>query len=210
MRVGLFACVLFLFLAVIVHFNAVNQLETSWLWSIHQWHNPLLDQFALVLAYIGGMPGMLVAMCCLVLACMVAKKKVLAYLMVAGIVGIFVLGWLFKFMFDRARPDVWQQAVAHYGESFPSNHSAYAVVLAGLMMILFAHSPYQRLVVVAGLFWAVAMGVSRVYLGAHFPTDVLGGWSLGVAWLCLLLGCFNHWNFFNHRASTVAGNHEVK
>ena len=88
---------------------------------------------------------------------------------------------------SRPRPPQYLQLVAARGYAFPSGHTATATIgyglLVGLAVILAPRS--RRWATTAALMLALAVGVSRVYLGVHWPTDVLGGWSLGVAWLAL-------------------------
>ncbi|EMQ4152348.1 phosphatase PAP2 family protein, partial [Acinetobacter baumannii] len=74
------------------------------------------------------------------------------------------------------------------GASFPSAHSVYASTLACLAMIMLCHkhninSPY---IVLISCLWFVCMGLSRIYAGVHFPTDVLAGWGIGFIWIALL------------------------
>ena len=75
--------------------------------------------------------------------------------------------------------------------SFPSGHSLNSVVIAGLVAYLLVRRQQRRrtrtlTLALAGLF-AVAMGVSRVFLGHHWLTDVLVAWTLGLAWLAVVI-----------------------
>jgi undecaprenyl-diphosphatase len=98
---------------------------------------------------------------------------------------------LIKSAVERPRPDLALTDAAGY--SFPSGHSATSVALYALFAFALArlargHS--RRLIALTGLGIAAAVGVSRVWLGAHFPTDVLAGWAVGavvaaLAWLAV-------------------------
>ena len=96
--------------------------------------------------------------------------------------GAVLLNVVLKLAFGRARPQVipwlWQEG----DTSFPSGHSSMAAALAVTVTALVWRTPYRWPVAVFGVLYTVIMGVSRVYLGVHYPTDVLGGWALGVAW----------------------------
>ncbi|MCH4123541.1 MAG: phosphatase PAP2 family protein [Levilactobacillus sp.] len=94
---------------------------------------------------------------------------------------------LIKHLVQRPRPTV-NRLVAASSYSFPSGHSITAMLLWGSLIVLLGWSLRQRpwrrrLVVVVLSLWIVCIGLSRIYVGVHYPTDVLGGWSLG---FCLL------------------------
>jgi undecaprenyl-diphosphatase len=102
-----------------------------------------------------------------------------------SVVGGTILSTGLKVLFDRPRPDV--EAVARvFTASFPSGHATVsAVVYLTLGLLLAEASTARRLkayFVGLGIFMTLAVGVSRIYLGVHFPTDVLAGWALGGAW----------------------------
>ena len=95
------------------------------------------------------------------------------------------LSALVKTISDRPRPDIVAHFDLVYSSSFPSGHSTMApVVYLTLAVILGAGEPRRD---VRALFFAcavaliIAVGVSRIYLGVHWPTDVLAGWALGAA-----------------------------
>jgi membrane-associated phospholipid phosphatase len=87
----------------------------------------------------------------------------------------------------RPRPPTPLHLVAAAGYAFPSGHTTNATIAFGLLAFIATRSvPRHRwLCVGIAVFLSGAVGLSRVYLGVHWPTDVLGGWILGIAWLCL-------------------------
>jgi undecaprenyl-diphosphatase len=100
---------------------------------------------------------------------------------------------LLKYFFDRPRPDVVPHAVYVSTSSFPSGHSMLSAVTYLVLGALLARSQERKLVkayfLLGAVFLTVLVGVSRVYLGVHWPTDVLAGWTAGAVWalLCWLL-----------------------
>lgn len=93
---------------------------------------------------------------------------------------------LLKGFYERPRPDLVAHGSYVYSHSFPSGHSAMAAVVFLVLATVFASvEPRRRtkaLIYGMAVVVVAAVGVSRIYLGVHWPTDVLGGWCLGASW----------------------------
>lgn len=206
-------CLFFVCLCFIVQLPQANSQESEWLIQLHAYYAPYanaLSSISIFLAYIGGAPlssGIILLLSALAY---VKKRGDLSIFAITAFVGAVAMGWLFKEIIARPRPQVWEQIAPQFGNSFPSNHSMYAMVLAGIVLAFAYQTAWRHVALIIGVLWCLAMGLSRIYLGAHFPTDVMGGLSLGLVWLCLVTWLFIHFNIFQHRASNTAGNHEVK
>jgi undecaprenyl-diphosphatase len=117
------------------------------------------------------------------------EPLVLTALTAAGSVSMTVIG---KAVVGRGRPP-FVDAVPPFQSSFsfPSGHSLNSMALAGVLAYLAARRcqrRWARVAVLAAAFaFAVAMGLSRVYLGHHWLTDVVGAWALALAWLAVVL-----------------------
>ena len=100
--------------------------------------------------------------------------------------GGVALSQALKALFGRARPDAALQLVDAINASFPSGHAMLSAVVWLTLGALTARFVQRRRVKVFALAGAalvtVLVGISRVYLGVHWPSDVLAGWSLGAAW----------------------------
>ncbi|WP_141694106.1 phosphatase PAP2 family protein [Rhizobium lusitanum] len=104
--------------------------------------------------------------------------------------GAELLGNGIKPLIGRARPDVVSHLVTASGQSFPSGHSTLSSAVYIGLALLFASRLQSRTGRRAFLGLAIVMtglvGFSRVFLGVHFPTDVIGGWGMGAGWSLLL------------------------
>jgi len=96
---------------------------------------------------------------------------------------------LLKSLYDRPRPDLVDHLVTTHTASFPSGHATMSTVvyltLAALIIRLVNHRGVRLYVLAVAILISVAVGLSRIYLGVHWPSDVAAGWSLGAAWASL-------------------------
>jgi membrane-associated phospholipid phosphatase len=128
-------------------------------------------------------------------------------LVVCASAGVFVLGPLLKLLFTRPRP-VAEHLVAIDSWSFPSGHSLNSMAVLGLLTVLAIRGRgglARVLILVLGAFLVFLVGFSRVYLGVHWPTDVLAGWLTGVAWVAISLTIARFTTGNTRRSGTVQG-----
>jgi membrane-associated phospholipid phosphatase len=102
-----------------------------------------------------------------------------------------ILNPLLKSLFGLPRPGD-DLALAHVsGYGFPSGHAMAAAALSVSLALVARQTRWWRPALIAAVVWTMLMGLSRVYLGVHWPSDVVGGWAAGVALtlgVCVLLG----------------------
>ena len=114
------------------------------------------------------------------------RKRHAAVLVVAAVGGGILLSTLFKAGFDRPRPDLVAHLSQIYTASFPSGHSMMSAVtyltLGALLTPLHRDWAVKLFILFAAVLITVLVGLSRIYLGVHWPTDVLAGWAAGAAW----------------------------
>ncbi len=103
-----------------------------------------------------------------------------------ALIGGRLLAYALKASFDRARPDFVHHAEVAMDSAFPSTHAMMAaVVWFSLAVLLIEREPRGRVrwwIAVCASLLTVLVGVTRVYLGVHWPTDVVAGWAAGVSW----------------------------
>jgi len=120
-------------------------------------------------------------------------KSHMAYFAAGSVVGGMVVGALLKDIFQRPRPEIVPHVAYAVNTSFPSGHSMMSAVTYLTLGALLARSQERKRLKAYFLLLAALLtfmvGVSRVYLGVHWPTDVLAGWMAGAVWalLCWLV-----------------------
>jgi undecaprenyl-diphosphatase len=93
-----------------------------------------------------------------------------------------------KFSIERARPTLEPHLVVVKTWSFPSGHAASSMIFyLTLALALAPEGRWRRIAAGAAILLSLLIGVSRVMLGVHWPSDVVGGWSFGMLWVMLTL-----------------------
>lgn len=115
------------------------------------------------------------------------------------------LSQLLKVLYDRSRPDLVDHLVTAHTASFPSGHATMSTIvyltLAALIVRLVDDMRARVYVICVAVLVSVLVGLSRIYLGVHWPSDVMAGWALGVAWACiswLSVSALRAWRRRNH------------
>ncbi|WOD41815.1 phosphatase PAP2 family protein [Nodosilinea sp. E11] len=112
-------------------------------------------------------------------------QTVAALILAIGLSGSWLLNGIFKSFFRRKRPDLWASSKRPMDYSYPSGHSMSAISFYGLLaasLTAFFSIPLSVTATLAAVL-TLGVGFSRVYLGMHWPTDVLSGWVAGAIWL---------------------------
>ena len=124
------------------------------------------------------------------------RKWHLAIYVAAAVATGTLLSHLMKAGFDRPRPELVAHGQHVYTASFPSGHSMVSAIVFLTLGALLAGTLKKRLertyVIALAVLLALLVGLSRVYLGVHWPTDVLGGWAVGTGWALLCWAISRH------------------
>jgi membrane-associated phospholipid phosphatase len=127
-----------------------------------------------------------------------------------GAAGIGMINLTVKWLVSRSRPPVAIAVLGEDGYSFPSGHTigTTAVWLLSAWMasrwVIRGHTS-RDLLWIGALIMIIAVGISRVYLGVHFPSDVMAGWTLGAAWAVMIALVVSVWEQSNRAALTSVG-----
>lgn len=117
------------------------------------------------------------------------KQYSMLIIVLVAVIGGALMDLELKELFGRIRPQIIPSLVFEKSYAFPSGHSMMSAViylsLASLIARLQVRFRDKIYIISVAIFLSFIIGISRVYLGVHYPTDVLGGWSLGLAWAAL-------------------------
>lgn len=188
--VFLSASFLFGILAFLVRNGITDAWDTSVLLWINSHASPAFDTFFVALTQLGGVRVVVAVTLVLTLYLIIKKQYLRAAFVVVSIGGAALLGAVFKAVFERTRPDLWEWLIHETSFSFPSGHATASMALALTIIVLMWRTKWRVITLIAGGVYVLAIGLSRLYLGVHFPTDILGGWLLSLGWVSLVaLGC---------------------
>lgn len=160
--------------------------------------------------YVGGEPGVVSIARTLTF---LGEPWVVVTLAIAGAIGLWWVGRardgvallaitligrslsvLLKLLILRPRPDLLAHLVNVKTSSFPSGHTTAATIFyVSLPLVLLRGTAHARTWAIAGFILAVGVGMSRVMLGVHWPSDVIGGWTFGLFWVLLAMPVAEHW-----------------
>lgn len=98
-----------------------------------------------------------------------------------------------KIAVNRLRPDIIEHLVPVYSLSFPSAHAANSMILWLTCALLLPSRKWRSSAIAAALLIAFLVGISRPMLGVHWPSDVVGGWSFGAAWVLAMMALARRW-----------------
>jgi len=149
---------------------------------IHSTAQPMLDQLAQMLTPLGTKFGVFPATLLIAGRLLYVKHwRSLTYWLIA-LVGGGLLNRFAKLWLHRVRPSLWDSPPLP-DFSFPSGHAMSSMVFVMALILLTIHQPWHRWVWLLGGLFVVTIGWTRLYLGVHYPSDILAGWMLSIAWV---------------------------
>ncbi|HZU05744.1 MAG TPA: phosphatase PAP2 family protein [Chloroflexota bacterium] len=188
---GIAALFTFAALAYSVVAQATAPLDVAMLAWLHQLRGPLLDAAARGFSALGG-EGTVVVLGILCGGLWLRGRRGAAVQLLVAAGGAWGLNSVLKVCFQRARPEQLAPLLSPQAFAFPSGHAMVAAAVYGFLVYLLWQRlrGWRRLAgLVAALLLVVLIGWARLYLGAHYPTDVVAGYLAGFAWVdTVLLG----------------------
>lgn len=191
--VGLMGCLLLLLILGWLSQEVLEkesfQLDTTLLLSIHRWANPRLDQVMLSITRLGD-PEVVVVIVIVGFGWLLWRRRwAEAKMFTIACLGAAILNQGLKLVFARPRPLLWTRLITETSYSFPSGHALGALVLYGFWAyVLATRFPRSaKLIYAASVAIVGAIGLSRLYLGVHYPTDIFAGYAIGFLWLIICI-----------------------
>ena len=142
-----------------------------------------LDAFFLLVSEVGYGWGVVPGDVLLVVVLLVRRRWREAAFAAIATGGSGLLNVVTKQLFARPRPDLWESISPHSTYSFPSGHAMGSMTLAIVLVLLAWPTRARWWVVAAMAVFVPLVGLSRVYLGVHYPSDILAGWAAAAIWV---------------------------
>lgn len=165
-----------------VHENEVFSFDAPILNSLHALSTPTLNHFFLLMTRLGYLWGV-VPLDVFILMALVMRRRFRDGLFFGiAVMGSAMLNIVAKNYFARMRPDLWVSLKPETTYSFPSGHAMGSTTLGMAVILMCWPTCWRWPVIVTSLIFVLLVGVSRVYLGVHYPSDILAGWAAAIAW----------------------------
>lgn len=186
--IGLFLCVLiplvlFGLLAEAVADKQPFSFDQPIMAALHARSAPAFDAVMLGASMAGSVYGLLPFNLFIFGYCLWRRKMHAATFWVLATAGALLLNLLTKEFFHRTRPSFWTSIAPEQSFSFPSGHAMCSMATAAALVVLFRRSEWRTHVTALAVLFVLMVGLSRPYLGVHFPSDILAGWTAALAWV---------------------------
>lgn len=190
-------------LAYLVTSGTTLGVDSSALLWINSHANHTFDSFFLVVTELGGVVVVTTVTLLAFIYFLVKKSYDKATLMALGVGGAAGIGYILKAIFERSRPDLWEWLIVESNFSFPSGHAIGSSALALCLVVVFWKTKWRRYAAIGAITYVVVVSFSRLYLGVHYPSDILGGWLLSATWISALTCAICLYEIDNNKKSLL-------
>jgi undecaprenyl-diphosphatase len=162
-------------------------IDISILHWIHSTASPSLDSIFLFITTLGNVEYVLPITVLLILFLVYKKQRLNALIVTFGMGGAAAANFVLKLLFHRDRPAFWHSLITETGYSFPSGHAMLSSALILCVIAIVWNTKWRIFSIVVGAIVVGLIGYSRLYMGVHYPTDIVAGWSVSAAWIAVVL-----------------------
>lgn len=192
--IALISFLLFYMMVILVKGKKVETFDQSIIHLIQGLESPLLTNIMKFFTFIGSFPiVMLIFVLVSFVLLYIIKPRIKLLLFGIVVLGTPIINELLKLSFHRVRPNL-HRLIEIGGYSFPSGHAMNAFAVYGILTYLLWNNVPGRIgrivLIITGSFFIVMIGTSRIYLGVHYPSDVIAGYFASCCWLCIVIGLF--------------------
>ncbi|MCZ8520387.1 MULTISPECIES: phosphatase PAP2 family protein [Paenibacillus] len=203
--ISLFSVLGFGVVAFLMSKSYMDAFDAAVIAFVQGWEHPLLTAVMRAFSFIGDpLPVVILAVCVLVVQWTLLRHRLEVLLPVIILGGAALGNALLKLLFHRQRPTL-NRIIEEAGYSFPSGHSMSALALyATLAFLLWRHLPTRRgrtAVVAASCAMILGIGLSRIYLGVHYPSDVVGAYFASGFWFTLWVWLYQWYKEYRYEQS---------
>ncbi|NLA43076.1 phosphatase PAP2 family protein [Candidatus Saccharibacteria bacterium] len=156
------------------------------MYSVKAWHSPVATMFFQSITELGGPIVLTLATLAIATVYWLKSHKKAALMIFSSVFGSVAINVVLKSIFQRDRPDFWTHLVYEAGYSFPSGHAMASSALAIALIFLLWRTTVKWHAVALGVIYMVLVGASRMYLGVHYPTDIVAGWCVSLLWVSIV------------------------
>ncbi len=180
-------------------------LDTRILLAIQKLHTPISDRIMLGITFLGDPVSLLLICLGLGIGSLYYKRRLEATTLGIAAVGAIGLNYLLKVRFGRARPALWDRIINVGLHSFPSGHAMVSMAIYGFIGYILAKQfpQSQEQIFALTVILIGAIGFSRLYLGVHWPTDVIAGYAVGLVWLIACIITLELWQKYRSSGSDL-------
>ena len=166
-----------------LHEKQVFPFDAPILLMLHSFATPALNRFFVNVSRIGFLWGVIPADVAIFVWLAWRRQFRNGLFFAVCVAGSAVLDMVGKNYFARARPDLWLSITPESSYSFPSGHAMGSATLGVAIIFLCWPTSWRWTVLAGAVVFVLLVGVSRLYLGVHYPSDILAGWCAAIAWV---------------------------
>lgn len=150
--------------------------------AIHSTSQPKLDVFAATLTKFGVFWGVFPVATVIAIALFIRRRWRALIYFITTLLGSIIINRTAKVLLHRVRPHLWESPAPEFDYGFPSGHAMSSMTLVAALVVLTWGSRWCWPVLIAGGLFVLVIGWTRLYLGVHYPSDILAGWTASIAW----------------------------
>lgn len=204
----------FSYLAISIQNETIIDFDHTIISFVQSYETPSLTTFMTVMSWVGSATIVIpITLISLILLYFVWRRRAQALLFFIVIVGTVILNMTLKLYFHRERPDL-NRIIEETGYSFPSGHTMMAFSLYIIIAFVTWRTVQTKVGAVMLTFFAafmiLAIAISRIYLGVHFPSDIIGGFLASGLWLALSIGVYQDIQRRNTQREDVLSNERLR